>query len=371
MGTLSDPSNSVVHLQLRKGKENLAIGSGVLYERAGGTYIITAWHNVTGRHTESLKCLSKTLATPDNAIVTFACRLSSHGSKVGYIRRSITFLLERDGKATYYVHPQGWPRVDVVAIPLDLDREYVSEYRDASGREQYCCSPLVQRSSNGSVDSDIEHIQDAELSASGFGIDFSTHLYASDDVFILGYPKGITDYTVQPIWKRASVATSPHLGWNRQSQFLIDCASTEGMSGAPAIFYNRKGSIQVANTSYFTAGPAAVLHGIYVGRLNVTSQFEAQLGIVWKRSVIDETIDHEEFGPASDEICLLESEVSRCIEDNWPDTENYAESVLDENCHYKAYFVNSIMASLHGRANPDDVRALVVKYARKLLSGDA
>lgn len=368
---LANPENSVVHLELRREKTSLAIGSGVLYERFGKTYIVTAWHNVTGRHTESLKCLSKTLATPDNVIASIACRFSKQGVDIGCMRRSITVPLEASGKTTYYIHRQGWPRVDVVAIPIDPKGDYISEGEIASGEQINFSFPLVNKISNGSVDSDIECIQAAEANTSYIDANLSLSLYASDDIFILGYPKGITDYTGQPVWKRASVASSPSIGWDRQPQFLVDCASKEGMSGAPAIFYNRKNSIQIGGTEYITAGPATVLHGIYVGRIGSTSEFEAQLGRVWKRSVIDEVIDAGEFGPISDEIMLPELNILDCIQSKWPETEGYAKSILDPSCHYIGYFVHSIMSEINGRANPDDVRDLVETHAKSLTGVDA
>lgn len=366
MTTLFDPSNSVVHLQFRREKCNIGIGSGVLYKRAEKTYIVTAWHNVTGRHTESLECISKYLAIPDNVVVTVACKFS-HPECTEYMRRWITVPLEIDGKTTYYVHKQGFPRVDVVAIPIDPHHEYISEGSAASGEQVNHSIPLVNSGSNGSVNTNIEHIQDAELSASSYDIDFSQYLYVSDDVFILGYPKGITDNTGQPIWKRASVATSPRLGWNQQKKFLVDCASKDGMSGASVIFYDRKGSIHVGNTKYETSGPATVLHGIYVGRLGSTSEFEAQIGYVWQRTVIDEIIDCKESGHISEEIELPKVDITNCIKNNWSDAENYAKSILDENCHYIDYFVNHIMALLNGRANPSNIKELVKEYASQLL----
>jgi hypothetical protein len=362
-----DPANSVVHITLRKEKIVLAIGSGVLYKRAAKTYIVTAWHNVTGRHTESLKCLSKLAATPDNIVVTIACRTSAQGREMGYFRRSITVPLEINGKTTYYIHSQGWPRVDVVAIPIDPSENYLSEGQIASGQQVNFSNPLVSIGINGSIDSQIEHIQDAESSATHINSDLSKYLYASDDLFILGYPQGITDWTMQPVWKRASVATSPHLGWHRQPQFLVDCASKEGMSGAPAISYNRRGSFQIGGVVHITSGPVTVFHGIYVGRLGSTSEFEAQLGCVWKKSVIDEVIDGAMFGQISEEIMVLDTEVTKHIETKWPKTENYAESILDKNCHYIHGFVHSIMKSLNGRAAPDTVRKLVVAYAQNLV----
>ena len=49
-----------------------------------------------------------------------------------------------------------------------------------------------------SLETNIVHIQDCEFKNYDIG-DYSQSLYVSDDIFILGYPKGITDYTMQRI----------------------------------------------------------------------------------------------------------------------------------------------------------------------------
>lgn len=365
----ANPANSVVFLQLRRDETLLAVGSGVLYERSEKTYIVTAWHNVTGRHTESLKCLSdKTQATPNNVVATIACSTYSDGEYAGHISRSITIPLESDSRATYYVHAQGWPRIDVVAIPIDPKKVYISEGQEASGEEYNYSLPLTMSASqSGALSTGIEPIQASETSTAYIELDLPKYLAASDDIFVLGYPKGITDYTNQPVWKRATVASSPQLGWNGQPKFLIDCASREGMSGAPAIYFNRKGSVHVENKTFITSGPATILHEIYVGRLGITSEFEAQLGTVWKRSVIDEIIDGAIFGPVSEEITVSQSTVLQTIEALWPKTESYAEAILDEKSYFINIFTHSVMKSINGRANPDKVSELVRLHAHKLL----
>jgi hypothetical protein len=372
-----EPANSVVHIELRRGRNGLAIGSGVLYLRAGKTYVVTAWHNVTGRHSETLECLNKTtLAVPDNAVLGIACRLSSQDGEKGYTRTFITVPLEVDGKTAYYVHPQGWPRVDVVAIPIDPHDTYISEGTLLSGEQVRRPTSLIHKGSTASeLDSAIEHIQEAEAGTAYIGPDLPRYLYAGDDIFILGYPKGITDYTGQPICKRATVASSPHLGWGDQPQFLVDCASREGMSGAPVIFYNRNGSVTLGGSTFRTSGPATVFYGIYVGRLGAVSEFEAQLGRVWKRSVIDEIIDRREFGIASDALSLPGSEISRAIEELWPQGEDdagyaqhYAECVLDEASYYRNFFSGNVMKKINGRADPEEVRRLVKEYAEQLVA---
>ena len=92
---------------------------------------------------------------------------------------------------------------------------------------------------------------------------------------------------------------------------------------------------------------------------------------VWKKSVIDEVIDSAIHGPISDETMLPDTVVLECIKKQWPEEANYAESILDENCHYISYFVHSVMSALNGRANPDEVRNLVKMHAKSILETGA
>jgi len=239
------PSEAVVHLSICRDDIKLAVGTGVFYKKNNKSYIITAWHNVSGRHSETLESLSTNLSVPNKIIATFSQQISQ-GEFNGSVKMSISLPLEKDGKPTYLIHPQGWPKVDVVAIPIDLAKEYLSEGSLIDGKKINISTILKNQTSLG-LSTDIVHIQDLELRYKDIE-DYSDYLYASEDIFILGYPKGITDYTGQPIWKRATVASNPHLGWDGQEQFLVDCASKQGMSGAPAFFYNLKGAIMLGNT---------------------------------------------------------------------------------------------------------------------------
>lgn len=99
-------------------------------------------------------------------------------------------------------HPEYGKNVDVVAIPIssihdDVDITSVNEIPETS--------------------------------------DFMVQV--AQDVFVLGYPKGIDGGKNFPIWKRASIATEPDLDYDEFPRFLIDTATREGMSGAPVIAY--------------------------------------------------------------------------------------------------------------------------------------
>lgn len=207
------PSEAVVHLSICRDDIKLAVGTGVFYKKNNKSYIITAWHNVSGRHSETLESLSTNLSVPNKIIATFSQQISQ-GEFNGCVKMSISLPLEKDGKPTYLIHPQGWPKVDVVAIPIDLTKEYLSEGSLIDGKKINISTILKNQTSLG-LSTDIVHIQDLELRYKDIE-DYSDYLYASEDIFIVGYPKGITDYTGQPIWKRATVASNPHLGWDGQ-----------------------------------------------------------------------------------------------------------------------------------------------------------
>lgn len=358
------PSEAVVHLSICRDDIKLAVGTGVFYKKNNKSYIITAWHNVSGRHSETLESLSTNLSVPNKIIATFSQQISQ-GEFNGCVKMSISLPLEKDGKPTYLIHPQGWPKVDVVAIPIDLTKEYLSEGSLIDGKKINISTILKNQTSLG-LSTDIVHIQDLELRYKDIE-DYSDYLYASEDIFIVGYPKGITDYTGQPIWKRATVASNPHLGWDGQEQFLVDCASKQGMSGAPAFFYNLKGAIMLGNTQLRTSSPITIFHGIYVGRIGGTSEFEAQIGRVWKKKVIEEIIDNDQFDYSPDELILFKQDIIKAIGENWPkDRKKYAQDMLKENSMLSKVFLNTTMQKLNGRANYQEVEKYILEFANSL-----
>lgn len=129
-----DPGLSAVHLQMRKGKTPLSIGSGVIYERNGKLYIVTAWHNLSGRHAETLRPLSSTGGPPDNVVASIGLAVSSPSGDM-MVRMPFTIPVETGESSQYLVHPRGWPRIDVAVLPLDPKSKYDTEIRASNGRE--------------------------------------------------------------------------------------------------------------------------------------------------------------------------------------------------------------------------------------------
>src|SRR5262249_58998676 len=109
------------------------------------------------------------------------------------------------------------------------------------------------------------------------------------DVFVLGYPFG-PGKTGLPVWKRGSIASEPDLVPHVENYLLVDTASRPGMSGSPVILrtygtHVSPGEVTVA------AGAANKFIGVYSGRLHTQDPLEAQIGMVWSATFIDEIID--------------------------------------------------------------------------------
>jgi hypothetical protein len=95
-----------------------------------------------------------------------------------------------------------------------------------------------------------------------------------------------------PIWKRATIASEPLVDPEGLPKVFVDTATRKGMSGSVAITqtlqvgpYPKKDG---SNSNTLMAITKEIL-GVYSGRIGA-STIEAQLGIVWKKHVIDEII---------------------------------------------------------------------------------
>lgn len=244
----SDPFSQVPFiLKLFFDSTELAIGTGFLYKYQSRYFIISNWHNFSGRDPKSHKPLADHGGIPNKLLAYLML-------KGQYVTRNwIQFTLSNAGLNCWLEHPTRSSEIDVAVLPIELPEQ---------------CHPIA--------------INDIPMTAMDLAV--------SHDVFVLGYPLGLIDTMGLPIWKRASVATEPSTS---SPSFLIDTATRSGMSGSPVImryrgFYKYDASSPtVSAEDWFGEGSNFV--GVYSGRLGST-QLEAQLGIVWKQHVIDEII---------------------------------------------------------------------------------
>jgi hypothetical protein len=118
----------------------------------------------------------------------------------------------------------------------------------------------------------------------------------SSEVFILGYPRGLTKQGILPIWKRATIASEPLIGLDGGvPAMLVDSVTREGMSGSPVLYFGpfvtSFSGEQIKTVNYPSAMPAGQpwLVGVYAGRDGVTGEeLDMALGRVWHRRLLDE-----------------------------------------------------------------------------------
>jgi hypothetical protein len=133
----------------------------------------------------------------------------------------------------------------------------------------------------------VDHVNALETDAVGLSP------YVSQEVFVVGYPIGLVSEAPIPVWKRGTIATDPGFDPDGRPIVFVDTATRSGMSGS-VVFARRQwyGPYTRANGSTADMFMSTIdrILGVYSGRLG-PHDVEAQLGIVWKRHLIDEVVN--------------------------------------------------------------------------------
>jgi len=228
----------------------LAIATGFCWQHEETIFLVSNYHVLTGMHPETGQPLSEHGTTPDRL------RVHLHdGDRLGRWLAHDFALFDPQGRPLWQEHPLHGPKVDIAAIPLSLP----------GGLHAY---PVTSCQFD---DIPIE---------------------VGQDVFIIGFPKGVTGAGRFPIWKRGNIASEPGIPLDGLPRLLVDTATKEGMSGSPVVVQftgvHAKEPGQLAGDDWIGSGRAFL--GIYSGRIASSSQLEAQLGFVWRAEAILETV---------------------------------------------------------------------------------
>lgn len=242
------------HLHIAFNDEILAHGTGFIYRKGDAYFLITNWHNVSGKHPDTGKHLSDHLGEP-NVICT---HFRAH-DRPGDSHKEIIPLYSDENmqEPIWKEHPMHGQRVDVVAIPLPEDMSV-----------KYKLFPI-----------------------NDFQFDSEYKERVADEAFIVGYPFDELTYISLPIWKKASIASEPDVNLRQLPMMHVDTATRSGLSGSPVIM-QRTGVHSVVNGVFNTDSSFGRIRnfiGIYSGRIG-EDELKAQLGIVWKSRVIDEIL---------------------------------------------------------------------------------
>lgn len=254
---------------MRFDAQKLATGSCFFWGHNDKTYLVTNWHNFSGRNHLTNELLSSNSAIPDRFAFWAFKKISEPNADGIYEINSepIEVALYRGDPPTplWFEHPTLGKRVDVAAIDIT---SYIQDYE---------VTTVNSLESDALIDSKV-----------------------SQDVFVIGFPFGLMANAPVPIWKRGTVAIDPTFNPDGLPKMLIDTATRVGMSGSVVLarhivansrYNKRDGNISIIPVAY---AELDVVIGIYSGR-HYPDYDKAQLGIVWKRSTIEETVMHEKL----------------------------------------------------------------------------
>jgi hypothetical protein len=222
----------------------LSTATGFIIRRDDTDFLITNWHVVTGRDSETEQPLSPTAAVPDTIRIVLHAKAKLGAWVIG------TEPLYINGQRAWLEHSKG-RLVDVVALPLKNIPAEAAVY------------PL-----------------DLALA----GVDLQPQ--PAMPVSIIGYPFGISAGGAWPIWKTGHIATDPDIDYDGRPAFLIDATTRGGMSGSPVVV-RISGGYNDSKGNYILAGGVVTKFlGIYSGRVHE----QAEIGRVWRPGVLSDIL---------------------------------------------------------------------------------
>jgi Trypsin-like peptidase domain len=254
------------YFQNAEHETRLGQGTGFIW-RAGRTrdYLVTNWHVLSGRDFFTGENLDKEHGGRPNVLRAL------FDIKMGFFaRHPLEFpIKDEEHRPLWLIHPNR--TVDIAVLPIEV----VS--RPANNPNVSIHLPLYP----------VNEVADAPIP-----------IRVGMDVFILGYPFAI-ELPGYPVWKRGSIASEPELAGlisalgsavKQTDYMLVDTASRPGMSGSP-VFRRSWGNHELeASYPAVTGVPIDRFIGVYSGRAHTDKPHEAQIGLVWNASLIEEII---------------------------------------------------------------------------------
>ena len=280
-----------IQIQICNETGPISIGTGFFYyfsHQPDEWFLITNWHNVSGKNFLTKELLFKKLQKPTHLeiVLTKKSVIATNPPKQTVIYEPFLYrinLYNTENHPQWLEHPKLGSNCDVIAIPIRIQQ-----------KEQ---TWLMQQPINSIPYNQIP-------------------VRPGSTIFIIGFPRGITVKGL-PIWKSGYIASEPSLditiGKNMKIDykegrildgytlpaFFIDSQTREGMSGAPVIASynaglwspsdpnNRNLNEIMKKKDFCLVGEGKQFFGCYSGRF-VPNEEEAALGLCWREGVIEE-----------------------------------------------------------------------------------
>lgn len=294
-------------------REGQAIGtlSCFLYRCGGEDFVVSAWHNFSGRRPDNHRLLGR--AIPNELEISLPLR----GDFID--GQAVVFTVEVGvnlypshlaGRPIWFVHPQCGHAIDVAAISVRSLFELGCSVQFLEGRWETPTKGLVDLIGGTKfveIHPEVPHLVRYEPINEVARSDLPSSV--GDDVFIVGFPRSIRPTGNFPIWKKGSIATEPTIDANLYPLLLVDSMPREGLSGAPVVQLRPTGAVPMrGGTLRLMSGEAPKFLGVYSGR-DHGKESEAQLGRVWKSSAVHEICSGGRRGVSSAQEAQLPGEV--------------------------------------------------------------
>ena len=233
------------HMRLYYGETQLGSGTCFFIMSEEGPVLVTNRHNFTGRNNITNKPLHRQGGIPDHAVVTM------HGP--GEVHYHVDLIDHKNPDAPAWTeHPTLGAKADIVAVPVKEMTNIVGETNSVSLKNDW-------------------HRWDV-----------------GSELHVIGYPYGLMGGPF-PIWSKGSIASEPDVDFSGLPVVLIDCRSRPGQSGSPVFAHFRAGAVvEHGGQTWQAKKPMNYFVGVYSGRLRADSD----LGLVWKRSCVEELVTH-------------------------------------------------------------------------------
>lgn len=249
-------NNTVTKLELLCGPNQLGTATGFFLKQQDRWFLVTNWHVLSGRNPATGQPNHISAAVPD------ICRFyvsSLHDSSIFWTQHDVPLGDVANGNTHWLQHPQLGQNADVAALPLpNIDIPLARDLLAPDGNDE-----------------------DMFIDLGG-------------ELFLPGFPLGFSANGLMPIWKRASLASSLEFGHSIDRFFYVDTATREGMSGTPCLAISNWRHYALDRTTNKMSVVDRPLSwrflGVYSGRHNPSDSFEAQIGIVWRETLVLETI---------------------------------------------------------------------------------
>ena len=286
-GIRSTYSQCPFELHMHDQEGLISTGSAFFFEIDEQWFLITNWHNVSGKH-----FLTKMPLSPNGRLPTrLVAKLSTY--RIGDVRskglRSFGIapcdvpIYGSDGEPLWFEHLKIGSYCDLIALPM---------------KRPESCPEFMHNPANRISNTRIP-------------------VKPGCTVFVIGFPRSISVGFGLPLWKSGYIASEPHydvtvggqpweyggmLGGDKLPAFFIDAQTRKGMSGSP-VFAHFIGSwdqpdpyrdIDPDEPGFWKRNDVAIFGsegrefvGCYSGRIT-SNEEEAALGLCWRKDVIED-----------------------------------------------------------------------------------